>query len=132
MTFLELCQRLRAECQDLGSGPDTVTGQSGRMLSYVNAVRESWQKIQMGRNDWEWLKATPATPLQTLTADADIPFIDEAYHMAIVWHALRGMSISQVTAELRIRAEEEWGNYHTILVRRYVPPLTFASGGCEW
>ena len=132
MTFLELCQRLRAECQDLGSGPDTVVGQSGRMLSYVNAVRESWQKIQMCRNDWEWLKVTPTTPLQTLAADTDTPFIDEAYHMAIVWHALRGMSISQVTTELRIRAEEEWGTYHTILVRRYVPPLTFSGGGCEF
>ena len=41
MTFLELCQRLRAECQDLGSGHETVTGQTGRNQRYVDAIREN-------------------------------------------------------------------------------------------
>ncbi|SIR40067.1 hypothetical protein SAMN05880558_11328 [Aeromonas sp. RU39B] len=133
MTFLELCQRLRAECQDLGSGPDTVTGQSGRMLTYVTAIREAWVKVQLSRTDWEWLRTDPATPLQSLAADGDSPFIEEPYHMAIVWLALRGLSLSQVTTELRIRAEEEWSTYHSMLVRRYVPAtLTFGNGGGEW
>lgn len=133
MTFLELCQRLRAEYQDLGSGPVTVVDQSGKMAGYVNAIRESWQQIQLSRKDWDWLRADPATPLQTLVADGDVPFIAQELHMAIVWHALRGLSLSQVATELRVRSDEEWTKYHLMLVDRYVTqPLTFRAGGCEW
>ena len=67
MTFLELCQRLRAECQDLGSGPETVTGQTGRNQRYVDAIRESWVKLQTGRTDWDWLTGDTPTALQVLT-----------------------------------------------------------------
>lgn len=103
------------------------------MLTYVTAIREAWVKVQLSRTDWEWLRTDPATPLQSLAADGDSPFIEEPYHMAIVWLALRGLSLSQVTTELRIRAEEEWSTYHSMLVRRYVPAtLTFGNGGGEW
>ena len=92
MTFLELCQRLRAECQDLGSGPETVAGQNGRNMRYVEAIRESWVKLQTSRADWDWLTSDTPTPLQMLADDSDTPFIDEAYHVVIVWNALRKMA----------------------------------------
>lgn len=133
MTFLELCQRLRAECQDLGSGPETVTGQSGRMARYVDAIRESWMKLQLGRNDWEWLTTDPMTPLQVLAGDTDSPFIDEAYHLVIVWNALRQMAVTELAQELIVRGESEFGTWHGLLVKRYVPQsLSFVGGGGAW
>lgn len=133
MTFLELCQRLLAECQDLGSGHDTVIGQSGRAQRYVDAIRESWVKLQLSRKDWEWLSSDPVTPLQLLSADADIPFIDEAYHIVIVWNALRQMAVTELAEELIVRGEGEFATWHGLLVKRYVPQsLSFSSGGVEW
>lgn len=133
MTFLELCQRLRAECQDLGSGPETVADQTGRMLRYVEAIRESWIKLQLSRNDWEWLSTDPMTPLQTLAADNDEPFIDEAYHVVIVWNALRQMAVTELAQELIVRGENEFATWHGLLVKRYVPQsLSFAGGGSDF
>ncbi|WP_429060925.1 hypothetical protein [Aeromonas hydrophila] len=133
MTFLELCQRLRAECQDLGSGPDAVGGQSGRMQRYVEAIRESWVKLQLSRNDWAWLASDPVTPLQLLADDADTPFIEEAYHIVIVWNALRQMAVTELAQELIMRGESEFATWHGLLVKRYVPQsLSFAAGGGEW
>lgn len=128
MTFLELCQRLRAECQDLGVGPVAVTGQTGKMLGYVNAIQESWLKLQMGRNDWTWLQGATPTPLQTLKADNDEPFIAPELHMVIVWAALRGLSTTLAATEMMLRAENEFATYHDLLCKRYVAKLTFGSG----
>lgn len=130
MTFLELCQRLRAECQDLGSGPETVVGQTGRNQRYVDAIRESWIKLQTGRSDWDWLTGDTPTPLQVLTDDADTPFIDEAYHVAIVWNALRKMAITEVASELIMRGEDEFATWHGILCKKYISQsFSFCGGG---
>lgn len=103
------------------------------MQAYIEAIREAWIVIQLSRTDWAWQLADPTTPLQTLAADGDLPFIDAEYHVAIVWHALRSRSLSQVTTELRMLADEKWATYHALLVRRYVTePLSFRAGGCEW
>ncbi|MGL6306871.1 hypothetical protein ACSZMF_14270 [Aeromonas caviae] len=130
MTFLELCQRLRAECQDLGSGPETVSGQTGRNLRYIEAIRESWIKLQTSRADWDWLTSDTPTPLQVLADDSDTPFIDEAYHVVIVWNALRKMSISELAEELILRGEDEFATWHTILCKKYISQsLSFGGWG---
>ena len=65
---------------------------------YVDAIRESW--IASDRSHGLGLAdRRHPTLLQVLTADADTPFIDEAYHVAIVWNALRKMAISEVAEE---------------------------------
>lgn len=132
MTFLELCQRLRAECKDLGVGPVTVTAQTGRDQRYVNAIRESWLKIQLSRKDWEWLKTDPPTPLQALADDGDTPFIDEAYHIVIVWNAVRMMAYTELAQELIVRGETEFATWHDLLCKRYIPSFTFGTSGGEW
>ena len=129
MTFLELCQRLRAECQDLGSGPETVSGQTGRNLRYIEAIRESWIKLQTSRADWDWLTSDTPTPLQALADDSDTPFIDEAYHVVIVWNALRKMAITELAQELIVRGEDEFVTWHGILCKKYISQsLSFCAG----
>ena len=131
MTYLQLCQRLRAECQDIGSGPQTVSNASGRDLRYVNAIREAWQKIQLMRSDWDWLLADEPTPLQNLSNDGDEPFIEPEYHAAIVWYALASEGLTLAAAELLMRAQQEWNFYYGLLVSKHVAKLSF-GGGEEW
>lgn len=131
MNYLQLCQRLRAECQDIGSGPQTVSNASGRDLRYVNAIREAWQKIQLMRSDWDWLLADDPSPMQTLSNDGDEPFIEPEYHAAIVWYALTSEGLTLAAAELLMRAQQEWNFYYGLLVSKHVAKLSF-GGGEEW
>lgn len=56
MTFLELCKRLRAEAGIAGSGPISVTGQTGEMLRVVDWVKDAYRDIQDRRPDWDFLR----------------------------------------------------------------------------
>lgn len=56
MTFLQLCQRLRSEADIAGSGPISVTGQSGDYARIVNWISDAYQDIQDLRNDWWFLR----------------------------------------------------------------------------
>ena len=51
MNYLQLCQRLRAECQDIGIGPISVQSTASRDQNYIQAIREAWLEIQLLRND---------------------------------------------------------------------------------
>lgn len=55
-TFLQLCQLTREKCGISGSGPATVTNQSGEMLRIVNWVQESWLELQGYSPDWGWMR----------------------------------------------------------------------------
>jgi hypothetical protein len=55
MNFLELCQRLRQDTGSIGTGPETVTSQSGNDARLVSWIRSAWQEIQTERRwlfDW--------------------------------------------------------------------------------
>lgn len=56
-TFLELCQLTREKCGISGSGPTSVTGQTGEMSRIVNWVQESWLDLQRRRKNWWWMRA---------------------------------------------------------------------------
>lgn len=127
MTFLELCRRYAAEVHDLGGPPKTLTDGSPRTQAAADAIRESWEKIQLLRNDWEWLRGEIPTPTQTMTAEADTPHIEPQYHMAIVWYAVAQSGYRQAATELIAIGEREWNVYYGLLVNRYVPQLSFVS-----
>lgn len=59
MNYLALCQRVRQECQDSGSGPSTVSGQTGLLGRIVSWVADSYTEIQNRHAvspHWRWLR----------------------------------------------------------------------------
>lgn len=130
MTFLQLCQRLRAECQDIGIGPTSVQSTASRDQNYIQAIREAWLEIQLLRNDWTFwpddLSYTGTAP-QLLTNDADTPFIPEAYHPAIVYFALGQRALTASAPELVEKHNAMWSRYLGMLVSRYTGDITIGQ-----
>lgn len=58
MNYLQLCQRLRQECINVGTGPSTVTGQTGKLAKLVTWVADSWKEIQLRHHNWRWMRST--------------------------------------------------------------------------
>ena len=58
MTYLELCQEVRARMGIQGSGPSTVVATTDLERDIVEAVRDAWLDIQNHREDWDWMRAT--------------------------------------------------------------------------
>ncbi len=56
-TFLQLCQLTREKCGISGTGPASVTSQSGEMARVVNWVQEAWIELQQRNRDWDWMRA---------------------------------------------------------------------------
>ncbi|QEH09357.1 hypothetical protein [Histophilus somni] len=125
MNFLALAQRLRQEMNDSGEGPAQVTGQRGRNLEYVNAIREAWLDIQQCRS-WAvqfWQQGFSPDKLQILENTVDTPFIPAQYHLAIVFYAMQSKAISQNAQELILRGQQEWDKYLHLLCRDFLPTL---------
>lgn len=55
-TFLELSQKTRRESGAGGTGPSTVTGQSGQLEKMVNWVADSYTDIQLRCPNWRWMR----------------------------------------------------------------------------
>ena len=55
MTYLEMCVRAREEAGISGSGPTSVTGQSGQLLRIVNWVQQAWIEVQLMRPNWNFM-----------------------------------------------------------------------------
>ena len=130
MNYLQLCQRLRAECQDIGIGPISVQSTSSRDQNYIQAIREAWLEIQLLRNDWTFwpddLSYTGTEP-QLLTDDTDTPFIPEAYHPAIVYFALGQRALTASAPELVEKHNAMWSRYLGMLVSRYTGDITIGQ-----
>lgn len=85
MNFLSLCKRLRQEAGYSGSGPASVTGQTGESKRVVDWINDAWLDIQGMRPDWRFMlepfsvtlsigesTATLATDFKDLSAKAVI------------------------------------------------------------
>lgn len=58
MTYLELCQAVRQESGGIaGSGPSSVSGQTGDLKRVVDWVRRAYNDIQLESSQWRWLTA---------------------------------------------------------------------------
>jgi len=87
-TFLELCQATRLECGIPGSGPTSVTNQTGELARIVGWVRESWTDLQNEQNAWRWMTGN----FTIQTADSDPHY---AYNDSAVTDADTGVAISR-------------------------------------
>lgn len=56
MTFLELCKRFRQEAGISGTGPSTVSGQTGELKHVVDWVSNAWDDIKIRHENWSFLR----------------------------------------------------------------------------
>lgn len=57
MTFLQLVQRLVAECASAQS-ISSIVSQTGEALRFVNWASQAWTEIQAMHDDWEFLRSS--------------------------------------------------------------------------
>ena len=55
-TYLELAQKLRSEAGIAGSGPSSVTFQTGELKRLVDWVASAWNDIQIAKPNWLWMQ----------------------------------------------------------------------------
>lgn len=77
MNFLQICQRMRQEAGISGSGPVTVSNQSGEMKRVVDWCAAAWNDIQLLKENWNWMRGdvqfnTTASKRDYSPADAGI------------------------------------------------------------
>ena len=56
MNYLQLVQRLRSEVGASGTGPVSVTGQTGSSQRLVDWINTAWLEIQGLHNTWNWMR----------------------------------------------------------------------------
>uniref|UniRef100_A0A6M3K6F0 Uncharacterized protein n=1 Tax=viral metagenome TaxID=1070528 RepID=A0A6M3K6F0_9ZZZZ len=56
MNYLALCQRLRQEAGISGTGPSTVTGQTGEYARVVSWVAGAYEDVQRTYKNWRFLR----------------------------------------------------------------------------
>lgn len=56
MQFIDIVKRLRQEAGIAGTGPTTVTAQTGELRRLVDWVASSWNDIQISKQDWLWMR----------------------------------------------------------------------------
>jgi len=69
MTYLELCQSLRQEVGIAGTGPATVTSQTGEMQRVVDWVAGAYRELQNRRRNWNFLRADFSLTLSAATQE---------------------------------------------------------------
>jgi len=72
MTFLELAKFLRQECEIPGTGPSTVTGQTGQLKRIVDWTAVAWKDIQNLHTNWRWMRR--AFTFNTVADDDSYPY----------------------------------------------------------
>ena len=55
-TYLQLSTQLRQLATDAGTGPTTVTGQTGELARFVTFISDYYVELQAERDDWLWLR----------------------------------------------------------------------------
>lgn len=62
MNFLEIAKRVSKECGISGDGPNSVAAQTGMNAKVVNWVRDAFNEIQGGNEEWgfDWAVTTQA------------------------------------------------------------------------
>ncbi len=71
MRFLEIAQRIRQECGIAGSGPTSLSGQTGELKRVVDWMYAAYQDIQASHSTWEFLR--DEFSFSTAIGQADYP-----------------------------------------------------------
>jgi len=72
--FVTLCQYLRQETTDSGTGPTTVVSQTGENGRFVKWVKDAWTELQNDRPDWLWMRKS--FTVNTTASDGQYAFGD--------------------------------------------------------
>lgn len=56
MNYLALCQQLRQECGVSGTGPISVSNQTGENKRLVDWINSAWMELQLSKRDWKFLR----------------------------------------------------------------------------
>lgn len=100
MTFLELCQRLRQDVGAAGTGPASVSGQSGEYARLIGWIRAAWREIQTDRERWRfaWTRGSIsvesafreyALPEDFSSWDEDTLYLGDRRLRVIPWETFR-------------------------------------------
>lgn len=66
-TYLQLCQKMRQNCRDAGTGPSTVVSQTGLLKNVVDWIADAWNDIQTQSLNWRWM--TSQFTVNTVASD---------------------------------------------------------------
>jgi hypothetical protein len=110
MTFLELCQTVRSEVGISGTGPTTVLGQEGQLLSVINFTAEADFLIQGLWLDWNFLWAQFSTESQTNKRELKKTKPDDLGSWDI--HSFWLNYTSDTNYSLELLAYKEWRDSH--------------------
>lgn len=131
MNFLQLCQQAREDCGISGTGPTSVSNQSGEYLRIVNWVNKAWEDIQNWNENWEWMRKE--FTLQTVASQREyLPSAAVTDHSR--WHGdtlriyktAEGQGTEQYLAEMGyedFRNSYQFGAMNTLTGR----PMVFAE-----
>ena len=59
---MQLCQALRLEATDSGTGPSTVVSQTGELGRFCTWIASAWTELQQEREDWKWMRKSFTCP----------------------------------------------------------------------
>lgn len=110
MTYLEMCKKLRRECGIQGSGPTTVTGQTGLLQKLVDWIADANDEICAMWFDWDflWSEFSESTIVSTptITAPSDLGVWDRS-----------SFYLDYATADYRHLCEQPYKTYRDFLAK---------------
>lgn len=92
-----MCKAARQEAGASGVGPDSVSSQSGESKRFVDWVKAAWERIQMRRPDWLWMRA-PFTPVTLSAGVSTFSAAEAGADRFLRWH-LRSFSVYKLLSD---------------------------------
>lgn len=135
MTFLQLVNRLREKCGITGGDLTTLQGVTGESRRCVNWINEEWMKIQLAKNDWQWMRSQASVATQagkgTYAPSADFGLTDFGYwdrDLDFRNYPTATGNIAEIPMDLI--SYDTWRDRYLYGANRYVQtrPLEFAIG----
>lgn len=68
-TYLALCQKLRQQTVDAGTGPGSVLSNTGELARFVQWIADAWSELQQDREGWLWMRKSFTCPTVASTGD---------------------------------------------------------------
>lgn len=113
MTFLELCQTLRREVGAAGTGPSSISGQTGEYARLVEWIRNEWLRIQERHERWNFAWAEGEVEVEKAFRDYDLPsdvlriddqtlYFNDRYLRVVGWEEFRKTSREPAGQEVKV------------------------------
>lgn len=133
MTFLQLAARLRQECAGNGTGPATVTSQTGELKRIVDWVAATDEEVQQEHDTWRFMAGsftlnTVADDGSYAAADCVTPVTDlRSWRETSLKIYLLGTGVADQT-RLRFMDYDQWDATYNTGAQTSGRPLYFTVG----